>query len=409
MKILYILSQKPGCTGSGFYVQSMIKEALRKKHDCHLISGIHNNDDLELNDISKNNCSFLEFETENIPFALPGMSDVMPYKSTCFKNMTNSQLELYESSFKEKISESINKFKPDVIHSNHLWLVSSFTKEVCPDIPMIISCHGTDLRQMKQCKNLKEKVIKGCQKAEKIIALSKVQKKEIVDIYKIPESKIEIVGTGFNDAIFYPVEKPALPPVKILYAGKLSFAKGVPWLLDSFKLTVSKSNIHVNLYIAGSGSGDEYDICMKKINSMKENVTFLGMLSQNELAEKMRKSHLFILPSFYEGLPLVIFEALASGCRVICTKLPGTIEITGNEGPETVRFIDLPKLEYIDRPYEKDIPMLTNTLSKIIAEESEALLSKNRYSFFQNQELIKKYTWKKIFSSIESIIEDLKS
>ena len=37
----------------------------------------------------------------------------------------------------------------------------------------------------------------------------------------------------------------------------------------------------------------------------------------------MRAAHVFVLPSFYEGLPLVLVEALACGCRLVCTDLPG--------------------------------------------------------------------------------------
>ena len=60
-----------------------------------------------------------------------------------------------------------------------------------------------------------------------------------------------------------------------------------------------------------------------------EKVRVCGVLSQKSLAKVRRHSHILVLPSFYEGLPLVILEGLASGCRIVATDLPGNKEILG--------------------------------------------------------------------------------
>ena len=64
----------------------------------------------------------------------------------------------------------------------------------------------------------------------------------------------------------------------------------------------------------------------------------------------LRRCHLFILPSFYEGLPLVLLEALASGCRIITTDLSGCRELLDAADPDLVEFVELPVLQEIDRP-----------------------------------------------------------
>jgi len=69
-----------------------------------------------------------------------------------------------------------------------------------------------------------------------------------------------------------------------------------------------------------------------------------------------------VLPSFFEGLPLVIFEGLASGCRIITTNLSGLDEIFGKAQKDTINLIQLPPLETIDRPYQEDEAMLVNRL-----------------------------------------------
>ena len=48
----------------------------------------------------------------------------------------------------------------------------------------------------------------------------------------------------------------------------------------------------------------------------------LGRLSDAELVRAMQRAQAFVLPSLYEGLPLVLVEAAAAGCRIVATALP---------------------------------------------------------------------------------------
>ncbi len=80
----------------------------------------------------------------------------------------------------------------------------------------------------------------------------------------------------------------------------------------------------------------------------------------------MGSCHIFILPSFYEGLPLVLLEALASGCRIITTDLPGCKELLGDADPDLVEFIKLPVMKQIDRPEPEDLPIVEMRLREAI-------------------------------------------
>jgi len=400
MKILFLLSQRLNSTGSGFYVQAVMKEAFDLGHSCFLVSGISGDFEPDTGSLPVANCSFVHFEGHDLPFPIPGMSDVMPYKSTCFIDMTEKEIDDYEKCFKKIISDAVAGFKPDIIHSNHLWIMSAVVRELFPDIFMVTSCHGTDLRQLTNCLHLKNKVIGACKKIDKIIALSEIQKKEITNLYGIPEKRIEVAGSGFNDKLFVPAKKIDVPPVKLLYAGKLSVSKGVPWLLQALSLLVNMK-IPFHLYLAGAGTGSDYETCRMLAEKMNNHVTFCGALEQDQLAKLMRKSHIFILPSFFEGLPLVLFEALASGCKIITTSLAGTKEIARNASSDLIRFIDLPKLETIDSPFESDMPVLIEKLARILKEEIEKTIIAPGIEMAEAEKIIVKYTWKEVFKRIE--------
>jgi glycosyltransferase involved in cell wall biosynthesis len=131
----------------------------------------------------------------------------------------------------------------------------------------------------------------------------------IAGLYHLPVTRIHVVGAGHNDRLFKPQEKPTPGPVQLVYAGKLSCAKGVPWFLRAL------SKIHAlpwRLHLVGGGSGAERQACLRLADELGDRVKVHGAVNQQDLAAIMRQSHIFILPSFYEGLPLVVLEALGN-------------------------------------------------------------------------------------------------
>ena len=80
-----------------------------------------------------------------------------------------------------------------------------------------------------------------------------------------------------------------------------------------------------------------------------------------------------MLPSFYEGLPLVVIEALACGLQVVCTDLPGVRPwMEENIGTCAVRFVSLPAIVNADEPVEQELPQFERNLAEAIAESLEA-------------------------------------
>ena len=55
----------------------------------------------------------VRFETEKLPFPVVGMSDVMPYQSTRYQDMTDEMLKQWKSAFQKQIDKAINEFQPD--------------------------------------------------------------------------------------------------------------------------------------------------------------------------------------------------------------------------------------------------------------------------------------------------------
>jgi len=391
-------------TGSGIYLEALIRESRKHGIACHRVAGVCAGSLDPSVDQPSVEGHYVFFESEKLDFPVVGMSDVMPYRSSLFSKLKGRRLTAYKAEFTRVLENAIFQFRPDILHTNHLFLLSALVRKRFPNLPMVTTCHGTDLRQIKLCPHLRRFVRRHCRRIDKIIALSVDQKMDVRRVYDIPEHAIAVIGGGYDDTLFYRGPKRFMGTVELLYAGKLNRSKGVPWLLQSLK-KITDQDWH--LHVAGSGIGTEFNECIDLARQLGSRVTLHGYVSHRRLAELMKRAHIQLLPSFFEGLPLVLFEGLASGCRVIATELPGFREIFGKARKDTVHLIPLPPLETIDRPYQKDEPYLIDVLSDSLLEMIEAVNRSPDVDDHQAEKLASDYTWSHVFKRTFSIYEEV--
>lgn len=403
MKILHILSQVPSATGSGIYLQAAMRHAARQGFENILLAGVPVDfEQLDIEDLGSDRYHPVQFGRD-IPFPVVGMSDVMPYPSTRFCDLSPHQLELYCTRFEKKLEEAVEGHGPDLIHSHHLWLLTSLAKQKYPRIPMITSCHGSDLRQFHSCPHLQPLVLPGCRRVETVCALSTIQKLEIEQLYQIDPERIEVIGAGYEPRRFYPPDglRPDAP-LQILYAGKLSRAKGVPWLL---KALLRLSHRQFVLHLAGHGHGIEKDEIIRLARQLGSKVRIHGNLDQDRLAALMRQSDLFVLPSFFEGLPLVLMEALACGCHLIATALPGVSELFAEIESDWIELIDLPAMIAIDKPHPADEEHFVDTLVAALNNQARRFSVDGRQPDCPGplRKLLERHTWEGVFTRLEKL------
>jgi glycosyltransferase involved in cell wall biosynthesis len=402
MRILHIISQSPDFTGSGKYIQELILQSKRKGHDNFLLAGAQADFKISQKLIPEDHTLFVRFDGMDLDFPIPGMSDAMPYQSSVFSMLDEDNLASYERAFEKKIKEAIKLFKPDLIHTHHLWIVSAITRKIAKDIPMVTTCHGTCLRQHHNCPDIGKKIVPSLQGIDRVIALSRDQKRLIIKALSIDPKKISIISGGYNKDCFYSEPKLFDGIVELLYAGKISSPKGVPWLLKSLYLI---RHLPFRLHMAGNANDEQKQFSLSLAKRLGSKAIYHGPLSHKALSDLMRKVHIFILPSFFEGLPLVLMEALACGCRIITTALPGVHEIFKTDHPQMIRLVKLPRLETIDKPFEKDEKAMEKSLS-ITIRQLILLVEKHPQpdmDYVQSNSSV--FTWEKIFSQINSIYD----
>ncbi len=400
MRILHLISQKPDYTGSGKYVQEMIRQGRSRGHEPFLVAGLCADFAVPEDLMQPGRFRAIRFDGHDLGFPVMGMSDVMPYESTVCSSLTRLQIIEYRAAFARVIGSAVADFAPDVIHSNHLWMATAVAREVAPHLPLITTCHGSCLRQHRLCPELGGSLKGALRGVDRIIALFGQQKTEIVELLGIDPGRVDVISGGFNELCFYAGEgEDDAGAVQLLYAGKLDSSKGVPWLLRSLKRIQAPWHLH----LVGAGSGPEKDLCLELAASLGERVTVHGVLSHEKLGGLMRRCDIFALPSFFEGLPLVLLEAMACGCRIVTTDLPGARELFAVPHPSMVRMVALPALETVDRPYKADEPLLEQRL----AEALLACIADVMTNVEPDQDYIRRitgpFTWEGIFSRIEAV------
>lgn len=409
-KILHVLAQQPGQTGSGVFIESLIREANKKKYQQAVVVGVPSNKANQIPQYLPSDLFFpVLFETKNLPFPVVGMSDVMPYRSTRYRDLTDIMLTQWRNAFTKTLSRAVDQFQPDVVLSHHLWLLSGLTKELFPSIPMIVQSHGTGLRQLELASGFAEYVKSRCRSIEIILALNDFQKKKIADEYGIDLKKIIVTGSAYNSDIFYRADqKRATDSYRLVYAGKLSKVKGIQSLLRVYK-SLPEKNKRMELTLIGSGSGDEEQKIREMAADSVHVINFPGLMPQEELANKFRHSDLFILPSFYEGLPLVVVEALASGLRIVTTDIPGLQQWLGPDINKSgfILYVTLPSMISIDQPVNSALPSFEGRLRLAIKQQLSRLDNDSEQDWLRVKKSIETKSWTRLFQKIEKIIFSL--
>jgi glycosyltransferase involved in cell wall biosynthesis len=165
----------------------------------------------------------------------------------------------------------------------------------------------------------------ACRRADKIIAISEQTRQDIMEQYKIPAEKIEVIYQDCNP-IFHqllPAEKLGLvkqkyelPDTFILCVGTLEPRKNQLQLLRAWHQAGLTADLPVVFIGRATAYKQELETFIQRHN-LAERVIFLPYIPTEELPAIYQLAYLFVYPSIFEGFGIPILEALNSGVPVI--------------------------------------------------------------------------------------------
>jgi UDP-glucose:(heptosyl)LPS alpha-1,3-glucosyltransferase len=162
----------------------------------------------------------------------------------------------------------------------------------------------------------------------KIIAISELVKRNIIDNYHVPEDHIAVIYNGVDLDRFHPANRERfrseirrqheIPDgaFVLLFVGSGFERKGVRYLIEAAEML----DVPVTLLIVGRGSGEKYQHMIRR-----QRVIFCG--PRKEIERYYAAADVFVFPTVYEPFGNVHLEALASGLPVITTGQSGGADI----------------------------------------------------------------------------------
>lgn len=402
MKILHLISQYPSKTGSGIYLTEVYKNFKSMNYIQKVVCAMNSDDVI---DVNFNDVEIIKFKSDELPFPVVGMSNVMPYESFLFSDLVGEKLEKYIEVFKNKIIKIVEEFNPDIIFTNHLYIMTSIVASLNLNCKIFAFCHGTDLRQLYKNDIHKDFIIANIPKLDGIFALSEKQKYEIEKVFNFNKDKVYVIGGGYDTDFYYDDKEKIYDRnsrVKLIYAGKFSRAKGVIYLLKAFEKIKDKYN--VELILAGNGTGEECKEIIEFSKKLSDKVKLYGYMSKKEISNLFRDCDIFVMPSFYEGLSLVTIEAIACGLKVVMNELENFIDFVGEDivKSKNIEFVKMPKLFDTDKVADSEVDDYIQRLSIGLENQIINLYDNNFERDFSSK--IIQFSWKNITNNIKNIV-----
>lgn len=403
MKILHVLAQLPTKTGSGVYYSNMVEGFKKHRHEQKAVFG--NQDEYHWNILESKDQYPVTFKSKELPFPIVGMSDVMPYESTTYSSMTEEMINVWKEAFKKRLIKIKKDFEPDIIFAHHLWILTSLVREVFSGTKIIGICHNTDLRQSKMNPQLKEKYVNKIYKLDYIFSASDQQKYEIVETYGIDKNKIIAVGGGFNQDVFYfPKEKEQSDKIRLVFCGKIDPSKGIYELIEAYK-SLKLEDITLDII----GNPDKKN--KKKIEDYikdDSSIRLYNVKNQIDLGDELREKHIFLMPSYYEGLGLMAIESLACGLYVVTTEIEALMSLLGKEIEESgiIKYVPLPAIFDTDKPVKEDLPEFKENLKEAILSQIEKVREKKECHKAM-EDKIKSFSWEGLVYNMNNIINSI--
>lgn len=406
MKILHVIAQLPDKTGSGVYFGNIIKGLQVYGHKQQAVFAVQ--DDYTFDLLPASRQYPVRFKTPELPFPIPGMSDIMPYESTIYSHMDSQMMRQWRQAFSSALRQAEREFQPEVVVLHHLWILTSLALNIFQSAACIAICHNTDLRQAEENPNIKRTYVSNLGRLTAILTLSRAQQPKICQLHGCDSNKIIVVGGGYDEHLFsFPDNKQPGSVVRILYAGKIAPSKGVFELVRAFKdLCRLKDDLCLN--IVGTPP-PAYVSLLADMTEGHDNICLYPSMSQKSLAGFMQEQDVFVLPSYYEGLGLIAIESLASGLWTVATENEGLMSLLGERirASGVIEYVNLPPLVGLDTPSEGSLDVFVERLAAKLLLQVERVEQRKNFPADIWPE-IKKYSWKSVVERVQQTIMNMK-
>jgi glycosyltransferase involved in cell wall biosynthesis len=220
----------------------------------------------------------------------------------------------------------LRRLRPALAHFQHALPLA------CP-CPAVITVHDLSFERQPSLMGLRERLIfravvpRAARRAARVIAVSELTKRDLVELSRIPEEKIVVIPNGVDPCFKADGPRPAGGDYALV-VGALQPRKDPESAIEALALL---GNGDLRLVFAGPNKGgrEEAERAAHRAG-LHDRVEFRGYVPQEELAALYRGAACLVFPSRYEGFGLPALEAMASGTPVVATTAGALPEVAGD-------------------------------------------------------------------------------
>lgn len=227
----------------------------------------------------------------------------------------------------------LSSFKIDLVHIHFAERGSAFRKAIALPLallfrqPVILHAHGSEFHAFytKLPEWLKQVMAGIFRQCTYLIVLSESWKEFYTTNLGLKSEQVVVLTN--------PVEMPATIPqragkesVNFVFLGRIGQRKGAFDLIRAFSMLPSEQQSKSTLILAGDGEVESARQLIESLN-LGERITVLDWINTQQRNELLAKADVFVLPSYNEGLPMALLEAMSWGLSVITTPVGGIPEV----------------------------------------------------------------------------------
>jgi glycosyltransferase involved in cell wall biosynthesis len=220
----------------------------------------------------------------------------------------------------------LRRLRPALAHFQHAFPLA------CP-CPAVVTIHDLSFEREPSLMGRRDRLIfravvpRAARRAARVIAVSDLTKRDLIDLYRIPEEKIVVIPNGVDPRFKADGPRPSRGDYALV-VGALQPRKDPEAAIEALALL---GNGDLRLVFAGPDKGgrEEAERAAERAG-LGSRVDFRGYVPDDELAALYRGAACLVFPSRYEGFGLPALEAMASGTPVVATTAGALPEVAGD-------------------------------------------------------------------------------